>query len=94
MLEASEVVCALELAQQMGFLNIENEGDALGNIRKLQGVEKDLSPIGTLADEAETKSRSFPATSCTQGEGQYGRSLFDKVWVENARGDDMSRRIS
>ena len=35
----------------------------------------------------------IPVTSCTQGDRQYGCLLFDKVWVENARENDMGRRI-
>ncbi|XWS56599.1 hypothetical protein CRYUN_Cryun09bG0099800 [Craigia yunnanensis] len=35
------------------------EGDALGIIKKLQGEENDLSPIGTLMEEAKARARRF-----------------------------------
>ncbi|XWS63597.1 hypothetical protein CRYUN_Cryun06bG0114300 [Craigia yunnanensis] len=53
--EAYAAISSIILAQQMGFYNVEIEGDALGAIKKLQGVEKDMSPIGTLIDEAKAR---------------------------------------
>ncbi|XWS36260.1 hypothetical protein CRYUN_Cryun20dG0070200 [Craigia yunnanensis] len=47
------------MAQDMGFYNVEIEGDALGIIKKLQGKENDLSPIGTLMEEAKARARRF-----------------------------------
>ena len=56
MLEASVIVCTLELVQEMGFLNIEIKGDdALGIIKKLQD--------GTLVDEAKAMPRCFHSCS-------------------------------
>ena len=43
MLEASAAICALQLAQQIGFLKVEIEGDALGVIRKLQRIGEDIT---------------------------------------------------
>ncbi|XWS63255.1 hypothetical protein CRYUN_Cryun06bG0079500 [Craigia yunnanensis] len=57
--EASATICSIILAQQMGFYNVEIEGDALGVIKKIQGKEVDMSPIGTLIEEARVRKRSF-----------------------------------
>ena len=43
----------VEFAQQMGFDNIELEGDALGIIKKLQSMDTDMSHVGTLIEEAK-----------------------------------------
>ena len=53
--EAKAVVCALEFANQMGLLNVEIEGDALGIIKRLNCHDTDLSPIGNLIEEAKCK---------------------------------------
>ena len=53
--EAYAAISLIILAQQMGFYNVEIERDALGVIKKLQGTEKDMSPIGTLIDEAKLR---------------------------------------
>ncbi|XWS11494.1 hypothetical protein CRYUN_Cryun37aG0003200 [Craigia yunnanensis] len=91
MLEASADVCALKLVQQMGFLNIEIEGDALGFIRKLQGVEEDLSPIETLVDEAKAKSRYF--RSCSFMHTGLGAIWLLIVW-QNMGWEYKERRYS
>ena len=47
----------------MGLTNIELEGDeALSIMKKLQMYESDLSPIGTLIDEARNKASAV--SSC------------------------------
>ncbi|XWS36443.1 hypothetical protein CRYUN_Cryun20dG0086400 [Craigia yunnanensis] len=53
--EASAAICSILLAQQMGFYNVENEGDALGVIKKIQEKEADMSPIGVLIEEARVR---------------------------------------
>ncbi|XWS42050.1 hypothetical protein CRYUN_Cryun17cG0135400 [Craigia yunnanensis] len=93
MIEASATICALQLAQQMGFLKVEIEGDALGVIRKLQSTGEDLLPVGCLVDEAKAISRRFQLCKFmhTGRKGnmaahylaKYGLELYEeRIWVE------------
>ena len=78
MLEASAAICALQLAQQIGFLKVEIEGDARGVIRKLQGVKEDLSPIGTLVDVAKSRTKSFCKFILTRRKGNMAAHWLAK----------------
>ena len=60
--EAVAAVQALDFALNMGFKEIEVEADALVILKKLQTMEIDLSPIGTIVDEARSKGAKF--TTC------------------------------
>ncbi|XP_022772491.1 uncharacterized protein LOC111315181 [Durio zibethinus] len=51
--EASAAVRALNFAKEMGFTKIMLEEDCLTVIRKLKEMEQDLSPIGTVIEEAK-----------------------------------------
>ena len=44
-------MCALTLAKDMGFQNIEIEGDALSIVMSLQSAMVDISPIGTIIEK-------------------------------------------
>ncbi|XWS23733.1 hypothetical protein CRYUN_Cryun28dG0040600 [Craigia yunnanensis] len=57
--ETFAVICSVLLAQQIGFYNVEIEGDALGVIKKIQEKEADMSPIGALIEEARVRKRSL-----------------------------------
>ena len=63
--EAKAVVCALEFANQMGLLNVEIEGDALGIIKRLNCHDTDLSPIGNLIEEAKANTKLSLFHSCS-----------------------------
>ena len=58
-MEAHAAVSAIQFAQQLGLYNVEIEGDSLGIIRKLQGMEEDFSPIETLIEKAKIRVRDF-----------------------------------
>ena len=83
--EANAVIIALDFAQQMIFQGIDIEGGALEIISKLQSQNLDMSPIGTLIEEAKTKAGAFISYSFMHigRKGEYGSSLFGKIWVGN-----------
>ncbi|XWS46774.1 hypothetical protein CRYUN_Cryun14cG0097000 [Craigia yunnanensis] len=76
----------------MGFLKVEIDGDALGVIRKLQSMGKDLSPIGCLVDEANAIRRFRLCKFMHTGRkgnmvahylAKYGLELHEeRIWVE------------
>ena len=57
--EASADICSIILAQQMGFFNVEIEGDALRVIKNLQGKKANMSPIRALIEEARIRKISL-----------------------------------
>ena len=92
--EAYIAICSIILAQQMGFYNVEKEGDALGIIKKIQEKEKDMSLIGALIDEAKARKRGFHFCKFTHTGrmvnmaahmlAKHGFELEeDKIWIED-----------
>ena len=49
----------LEFAYEMGFQNIEVEGDALSIIKQLQELEANYYIFGNIIEEARSKARGF-----------------------------------
>ncbi|XWS46575.1 hypothetical protein CRYUN_Cryun14cG0079900 [Craigia yunnanensis] len=60
--ETVAAVQALDFTLNMDFREIEVEADALLILKKLQTMEIDLSPIGTIVDEARSEGAKF--TTC------------------------------
>ncbi|XP_022762175.1 uncharacterized protein LOC111308119 [Durio zibethinus] len=53
--ESRAVVLSLQFAHEMGFTNIDLEGDCLTVVRSLKMTTMDLSPIGVIIEEARKR---------------------------------------
>ncbi|GMI93031.1 hypothetical protein like AT3G09510 [Hibiscus trionum] len=93
--EAQAAICGLRLAADMGFRQIEVEGDSRAVVTKLQSDSDDPSDIGALISEAKGQTRRFQEcrflfrhrsrNRVAHALAALRRSLdTDLVWIEEA----------
>ncbi|XWS22732.1 hypothetical protein CRYUN_Cryun29cG0061600 [Craigia yunnanensis] len=72
------MVSAMIFASEMGFTNVEFEGDALAVIRKMQGGDTDFSPIGNVIEEARNRVFMFQKC-CFMHVGRKGNEVANRL---------------
>ncbi|XP_022735618.1 uncharacterized protein LOC111288977 [Durio zibethinus] len=80
MVKSWAAAAAVNLAAEVGFHNIELEGDAFNVITQVMQREKNLAPIGIIIDEIQLRLSSFTSWAC-----QYFNRDANKVSHELAR---------
>ncbi|XVF67846.1 hypothetical protein PTKIN_Ptkin10aG0154400 [Pterospermum kingtungense] len=97
MVEAITAVQALRFASEMGFRNIELEGDSLRVINRLAFTDEDWSPTGNIIEEGRFLCKFFCSCKIShtlRAGNQVAHELAkfgvgcdeDHVWIEDNPG--------